>query len=190
MQNARIPMYIAIFINVMNILGNIFFVYGLGMKADGLALGTVVAQYSGLFLSFLLFKRNFNQLISSWYQKNLFDLQKIKMFFKVNIDIMIRSVSLIFAFSFFTAQSARFGDNILAANSILLQYLMIFAYLTDGFAHAAEALTGKYLGAGDKINLKLSIKKYITENIHDINKDCNVHRYSGILHSYKPSGKC
>ena len=129
------------------------------MKSDGLALGTVIAQYSGLILAFLLFKKNFLHLLPSWNQKNLLDIQKLKMFFKVNADIMIRSVSLIFTFSFFTAQSARYGDDILAANSILLQYLMIFAYLTDGFAHAAEALTGKYLGAKNKELLKLSIRK-------------------------------
>jgi len=80
-------------------------------------------------------------------------------FFKVNLDIIIRTLSLIFVFAFFTAQSAKTDDTILAVNTVLLQYLFVFAYLTDGFAYAAEALVGKFIGAGSLAELKTVIKK-------------------------------
>lgn len=159
MQNARIPMYIGILINLLNIAANLFFVYGLGMTSDGLALGTVIAQYTGFIIAILFFLKKYKAITIYYNQSKLIDLKKLKHFFKVNTDIMIRSVSLIFAFSFFTSKSAVFGDDILAANSILLQFLMIFAYFTDGFAHAAEALTGKFLGSLNKQLLMHAVKK-------------------------------
>jgi MATE family multidrug resistance protein len=82
----------------------------------------------------------------------------LKRFFMVNRDILIRTLCLIFTFSFFTASSASQNDTILAVNTILLQFFFIMSYLVDGFAFAGEALVGKYVGAKDNVNLKKSIK--------------------------------
>ncbi len=159
MQNARTPMYIAIAINVINIGANFIFVFGLGMKSDGVAWGTVIAQYSGLLIGLLLFKAKYKNLFRYWLKSDFFNWQKLGRFFKVNLDIIIRTLSLIFVFAFFTAQSAKTDDTILAVNTVLLQYLFVFAYLTDGFAYAAEALVGKFIGAGSLAELKTVIKK-------------------------------
>jgi len=88
----------------------------------------------------------------------LFQIAKLKTFFKVNTDIFIRTLALVFVFSFFTAESAVYGDDILAANTILLQLWVILAYSVDGFAFAAESLVGKFIGAKDKVNLVKGIK--------------------------------
>ncbi|HHJ52382.1 MAG TPA: hypothetical protein ENJ89_04240 [Caldithrix abyssi] len=85
-------------------------------------------------------------------------MSALKRFFSINSDIFLRTLALVFAFSFFTAKSAEFGDNILAANSILLQLWMIFSYGIDGFAFAAESLTGKYVGAGVPSELKRVVR--------------------------------
>ena len=159
MQNARTPMYIAIAINVINIGANFIFVFGLGMKSDGVAWGTVIAQYSGLFIGLLLFRAKYKNLFRYWLRSDFFNWQKLASFFKVNVDIIIRTLSLIFVFAFFTAQSAKTDDTILAVNTVLLQYLFVFAYLTDGFAYAAEALVGKFVGARNLTDLKTVIKK-------------------------------
>jgi multidrug resistance protein, MATE family len=79
-------------------------------------------------------------------------------FFMVNKDIFIRTLCLIFTLSFFTAQSARSGETTLAVNSLLMQFFMLFSFLADGYAHAAEALTGRFKGAGNYVNLTGSIK--------------------------------
>jgi len=157
MQNARYPMIIAILINVINIGANLLFVYGFGMKSDGVAWGTVIAQYTGLMLGVILFLSKYKGYLNYWNRKEFFNWSKLGRFFKVNLDIIIRSLCLIFTFAFFTAESAKISDTILAVNTVLLQYLFLFSYLTDGFAYAAEALVGKFIGARNNADLKKSI---------------------------------
>ncbi len=158
MQNAKSPMIISIVINVLNIVFNVIFVYGLGMKSDGVALGTVLAQYAGLFVSGIIVFRYYRKLFKYWSYTATIVIQKLKLFFKVNTDIFFRLVCVIFVFSFFTTQSANTGDTILAVNTLLLQFLMFFSYLIDGVAYAAEALVGKYVGANSCRLLKKSVK--------------------------------
>lgn len=161
MQNARFPMYITIFVNLLNIALNIFFIYGLGMTVDGVAYGTVIAQYAGLGFALFLFFRYYGRSYIHLGRKALLAIDGLKRFFSVSRDIFIRTMSLIFTYSFFTIQSAALGDEILAINTILMQLWYIMAYGVDGFAYAAESLTGKYMGAGDKRNLKKAVKLLI-----------------------------
>ena len=158
MQNTRFPMIITIFVNVLNILFSLYFVLVLEMKSDGVALGTVIAQYAGLCLSLILYYQYYRKLNKHWDFEKMLDSTALKKFFLINKDIFIRTLFLIFAFAFFTAESANMGDEILAINTLLLQYFMFFSYLIDGFAYAAEALTGKYIGAQAPEKLKQNIK--------------------------------
>ncbi len=158
MQNARYPMFIAIFINLVNIGANVIFVYGFGLKSDGVAWGTLIDQYTGLLLGLLLFRKKYKGLFGWWQKEVFFNWKKLGRFFKVNLDIIVRTLCLIFAFAFFTAQSAKIDDTILAVNTVLLQYLFVFSYMTDGFAYAGEALVGKFIGANHLANLKKSIR--------------------------------
>lgn len=153
MQNTKTPMFIAILINVMNILFSILFVIVLKQNVTGVALGTVIAQYCGLTLAVFLLVKDYKSFFIKIDRKILLDFNKIKRFFKVNANLMIRSFLLIISIAFFTNQSAKLGDNILAINMIILQSFYIFSYFTDGFAYAGEALVGKFTGAGDRYNL-------------------------------------
>ena len=153
MQNAKAPMIIAITINLLNIGFNVLFIKVFGMKSDGVALGTVLAQYSGLIVGLVFISRHTKRLKQYLNFSDIFQLSALKQFFNVNKDIFIRTMSLVFALSFFTAKSAKYGDTLLAVNTLLLQFFMIYAYIVDGFAFAGEALAGKYFGARDKTNL-------------------------------------
>ncbi|MBI9054435.1 MAG: MATE family efflux transporter [Bacteroidales bacterium] len=153
MQNAKIPMMIAIVINILNIAFNLFFVKILGMKSDGVALGTVLAQYSGLIVGIMFLTRHSKRLKIYLIIKDILQAKALKKFFNVNKDIFIRTMSLVLALSFFTAKSAKSGDTLLAANTLLLQFFTIYAYIVDGFAFAGEALAGRYYGAQDKAKL-------------------------------------
>ncbi|MEN8193223.1 MAG: MATE family efflux transporter [Bacteroidota bacterium] len=164
-QNAKYPMIILVTVNILNILFNLLFVYQFNMKSDGVAWGTLVAQYSGLILSLILFSKSYKGFMKYFSMSSLINFSKMKTFFKVNTDIFIRTLALVFVFSFFTAESATFGDNILAANTILLQLWVILAYSVDGFAFAAESLVGRFIGAKDRINLKLSVQYIFTWGI-------------------------
>ncbi len=154
MQNARIPMVLAILINLLNVGANYFFVYRLGMTSDGVAWGTVLAQYTGLLAALLMLLLFYRKSFVNLRISAIIQLKALKRFFKVNADIMARTILLILAFSIFTVKSAGMGDDVLAVNTLLLQFLFLFSYFIDGFAYAAESLAGSFFGAGDKALLK------------------------------------
>jgi len=154
MQNTKIPMAIAIIINVLNIAFSILFVIVLKQNVVGVALGTVIAQYCGLITGIIFIITKYKKYLIRIDIRILLNINKLKRFFKVNTDLMIRSILLVFTIAFFTNQSAKLGDNILSINMILLQFFYIFSYFTDGFAYAGEALVGKFVGARDEKSLR------------------------------------
>jgi len=158
MQNTKIPMIIALVINSLNMGLNYLFVYVFDLKSDGVAWGTLIAQYSGLITALVFLYTYYRKYFKYFTKTAILNISGISNFFKVNRDILIRTLSLLAVFTFFTSKSASTNDNILAANSLLLQFLFIFSFLTDGFAYAAEALTGKFYGAKQFQLLKKSIR--------------------------------
>ena len=90
--------------------------------------------------------------------KTLFRGSETRRFFVMNADLFVRSLCFIAIYIGFTVISARYGDTLLAVSSILMKLLMIFSYFTDGFAYAGEALTGRFIGAKDDDNLRLTVK--------------------------------
>lgn len=158
MQNARYPMILAIFINALNIILDVIFVNVLGMKTDGVAFGSVIANYSGVILAGILFAVSYRSHLKKIIAHRIMQIEKIKEFFSINTDIFFRTLLLTFSYAFFTAISADHGDTILAANTILLQLMMILSYGIDGFAFAAESLVGRFFGARDPDQLKKAIK--------------------------------
>lgn len=158
MQNAKSPMIIAITGNILNIIFSSIFVYYFHMQERGVALGTLIAQYISLAIAIVFLRKYYSKLFKYWSYKAMIKLSEIKKFFTVNKDIFIRTLCIIFVFTFFTSQSASTNKSILAVNSLLLQFIFIFSYFIDGFAHAAEALVGKYIGSGEKHKLKKLIK--------------------------------
>jgi MATE family multidrug resistance protein len=157
-QNSVIPMILAITVNIINIALNFLFVMVFGMKSDGVAWATVIAQYSGLTLALFFFFTKFKHYKKSFSFKNIIDRKPLRRFFRVNTDIFIRTVLFLFVLAFFTSRSARQGDVIFAANTLLFQLFYFFSYFADGFAFASEALAGKAKGAGNKNEMKMLIK--------------------------------
>lgn len=158
MQNTVIPMAIAILINAVNIGLSIVFVQGMQMGVRGVALGTVVAQYCGLLLAIAFMVWKYRHRLLSLRLAVLLQADKLRRFFRVNSDFLIRSLLLILSIAFFTNQSARLGDNILAVNMLLMQLFYIFSYFTDGFAYAGEALVGRFKGSGQMPELRRTVR--------------------------------
>jgi len=155
MQNTRFPMLLSIVINILNIGFNALFIFVFGMRADGVALGTVLAQYSGLLLALFYFFRYYRKMLNYFTLDGIFHLTA---FLRVNGNLFLRTLLLLMALSFFTVASARQSDNILAINTLLLQFFTLFAYFLDGFAYSAEALTGRFIGAADPVRLRRMIR--------------------------------
>ena len=158
MQNARAPLIILCVVNLVNMLLDMLFVIAWGFGADGVAWASLIAEYLGLLLGFYLVVRALRAYPGSLQRSTLFSPQKIKRLLSVNRDIFIRNLCLMFTLAFFAAQGARFGDVILAANAILFNLQTLMAYALDGFAHAAEALVGKAVGAKNRVDYYQSIR--------------------------------
>ena len=158
MQNSRYPMYIAIVMNVINIVCSSCFVFLFGMKVEGVALGTVVAQYSGVIMAWWLWFYNYKELRGRITFRGSLQLIAMRRFFAVNRDIFLRTLCLIGVTTFFTSTGARQGDVILAVNTLLMQLFTLFSYIMDGFAYAGEALSGRYVGACNLVQLKRAVK--------------------------------
>ena len=154
LQNAHYPMLLTIVVNLVNIVLNLVFVRGLGMKVEGVALATVIAQYVGLFLAVLLFFVRYRSIMAGWNIREVLLLSKLKRFLSISGDIFIRTCCLVFSHAVFTAKSAALSDTFLAINTILLQYIYILSFAIDGLAFAAESLIGRYKGAHDLQSLK------------------------------------
>jgi multidrug resistance protein, MATE family len=159
MQNAMYVLWVAIVENVSNILFNLLFIYVFDMRADGVALGTVCAQYLALSLAIVLLMYRYRKTLRVHLLSDVFKANELLHYLKVNGDIMIRTLALMFAFAFFTVKSSSYNDVLLASNMILMQLLIFFAYVVDGLAHAGETLAGFYFGAGKKYMLKTLLKK-------------------------------
>ncbi|MBN1300995.1 MAG: MATE family efflux transporter [Melioribacteraceae bacterium] len=157
-QNARIPLILTVFVNILNIGLNLLFVYHYDMKSDGVALGTVISQYFGLIMASSIFYKGFREYHIFIKIKTLLNSIELRKFVQINSDIFIRTLMLIFAFSFFIVKSGEMGDHILAANTILLQFWTILSYGIDGFAFSAESLVGMFLGSRDKKNYFKAIR--------------------------------
>lgn len=158
MQNSRFPMFIAITQNIVNIVASLLFVFVFGMKVEGVALGTLIAQYAGLFMAYLLWLRYYRPLRKYISRKQLFTHDAMKRLFQVNRDIFLRTLCLVAVTVFFTSTGAAFGDVVLAVNTLLMQLFTLFSYIMDGFAYAGEALTGKNIGAGNRQELQRTIR--------------------------------
>ncbi len=158
MQNSYIPMFISIILNIINIFFSVLLAVHFKMGIAGVAWGTLIAQYSGFIISILFWIFKFSNLKTHINFKESLHWEKLKLFFKVNIDIFLRTLCLSIVFAFIPIISASLGDRILAVNTLLMQLFTIFSYILDGFAYAGEALTGRYIGAKDSKSLKLSIK--------------------------------
>lgn len=147
MQNSRTPMFIAIFQNITNIIASLCLVFGLGMKVEGVALGTVIAQWGGFLIALVLLQRYYGRLWRNKFPKHIWNKDDILKFFNVNRDILLRTLCLIAVHFFFIAAGAKQGDTELAVNTLLMQMSTLFSYFMDGFAFAGEALAGKAIGA-------------------------------------------
>ena len=154
MQNTRIPMFVSILQNVVNILASLTFVYGLGMRVEGVALGTVVAQYAGFAIAIAMLRKYYWRHLTWQHSSHLSPSH-----FSINRDIFLRTLCLVSVNLYFTAAGARQGAIILAVNTLLMQLYLLFSYILDGFAFAGEALGGKYWGARDMYAYHATVRR-------------------------------
>ena len=158
MQNTRVPLALLLCVNGVNIALDLIFVVWLGLGVRGVAGASVIADYVGFGLGLYLASRTLARLGGVWRGRLVFAADRLRRFFAVNLDIFVRTMGIIFALAFFTAQSARLGEVTLAANAVLMNFMLFLHYGLDGFAFAAEALTGRALGERNRADLRRAVK--------------------------------
>ena len=148
-QFPRGPMLMLIIANGINIVLDVFFVTVLGWNSRGVALATVIAEYGAAAIGIVIVLRRLpeGQRLTRDLFGQLADYLRI---LQVNRYIMVRTIALLLVLAFFTAQGARQGDTILAANAVLITFLLVISNALDGFANAAEALIGEAVGKGSR----------------------------------------
>lgn len=151
-QDTRSPMWVSIVINLCNIAVSLTLVMGIGLKIEGVAIGTLTAQWVGFVLSAAICLHKYRPARPSL--RSLADTAALARFFSVNSDIFLRTLCMVAVTVWFTRAGARQGDVMLAVNALLMQLFLTFSYFMDGFAFAGESLCGLRFGAGDMLGLR------------------------------------
>jgi|TARA_B110000444_G_scaffold217832_1_gene217047 MATE family multidrug resistance protein len=160
---SRTLLMVQLFLNSLNILLDVWFAGLLGWGASGIALGTVIAEWTAVLLAGWLVYRTLNQRKVTaddfWPKAKIMDWPALLKTASSNLDIMLRTLILVFSFAFFINQSAKFGDTILASNHILLQLIAFSAFFLDGYAFVVEALVGSAIGAKRRDMFDLAVRR-------------------------------
>jgi len=160
---SRTLLIVQLFLNGLNILLDVWFAGILGWGASGIALGTVIAEWTTVLLAGWLVYRTLNErkLLTDvfWPKAKIMDLSALLKTASANFDIMLRTLILVFSFAFFINQSAKFGDTILASNHILLQLIAFSAFFLDGYAFVVESLVGGAIGAKRRDVFDLAVRR-------------------------------
>ena len=157
MQDSRIPMWVSLFVNVCNIAVSLILVFVFSMEIEGIACGTVIAQWSGFLIALGFAIKRYGFRYVSF--QNL--LSGLSLFFRINTDIFLRTICLVAVTLWFTRVGAQQGATMLAVNALLMQLFTLYSYFMDGLAFASEALCGRYLGAKNYAELRQSVRMQI-----------------------------
>ena len=142
MQDTRSPMAVDILVNAVNMLASYLLAVPGELGIEGVAWGTLIAQYTGLILTFVILVARYRFVFGrmEWWRG---DWRRL---IRLNTNLFIRSLCFMVVYVGFTSLAGRYGDNLLAVSSILMKLFMFFSYFVDGFAYAGEALVGRFIG--------------------------------------------
>lgn len=156
-SKAKLAFMVQLFLNVTNMALSAFFVLELGMTSDGVGLAALIAELSAVMLALFLAWRMLVGMGARFSLKRILDPDRLWKTLAMNGDVMIRTLCLVFAFTWFTARGARAGDVVIAANAVLINLFEVSAYLIDGFAYASEALVGQSVGAKNRQRFRAAV---------------------------------
>lgn len=159
MQNTVVPMITTIVSNTLNIICSVAFVYIGGMGVEGIALGTVVAQYVAVLILLGVALYRHREIFDSWQWSDCLGATEVFSYIHIAKYLLLRTLMLGSISLFFVKAGSDYGATTLGANTLLMQLFLTFSYFMDGFAYAGEALTGRYIGAQEGKNLRLMLRK-------------------------------
>lgn len=157
-QRMKTALVIQLVLNGMNIGLDLWFVWGLGWGIEGVAIATAISEITAAALGLWVTRRELARLATRVRWHRLLDRNRLAPLIEANVNIMLRTLASIFAFVYFTAIGARFGDVILAANAVLMHLFTMLSLGLDGFAHTVEALGGSAYGRRDLKSFRAAVR--------------------------------
>ncbi len=158
LQDSRRPLLLMIVTNFVNAVLAVSFVFGLGLATTGVATATVLAEYAGLALGLFVVRGSWRRQGGWPGWPTILVPARFRRLLAVNRDLFLRSMLLEAAFLAFAAIGSRQGEVVLAANAVLMNFFTAAAYGLDGFAHAAEAMVGRTVGARDRPGFRAAVR--------------------------------
>ncbi len=158
MHNTRAALALQLVLNVSNVVLDLLFVLGFGWGVEGVALASLLSEYLAFAFGWWLVRANFRGIGGEWNRDHILYAPRLRALLHVNLNIFVRTLSLIAAFFYFTAMGTRLGEVTLAANAVLLHLHYFMSYGLDGFAHAAEALAGSAYGARRRAAFRAAVR--------------------------------
>ena len=158
MQNTVFPMITDLWVNIVNMLASWLLSFYTPLGINGVAVGTLVAQWTGLLLAVLLMRLRYRDLMRETTILHSMKWKYFRRFFSVNSQLFVRSLLMLVVYEGFTIFAARFGDVELAVSSVMMHLLLLYSYFVDGFAYAGEALTGRFIGEKNPASLRETIR--------------------------------
>jgi len=150
LRNVRTPLVIQIFVNILNIVLALLFVFGFDWGVPGVAAASLISEYAGLLLGLYSVRLTLRTLPDDGRRVRLLDPAQLRRMVAINGDIVLRTICVVSVLGFFMAKSAELGDVQLAANQVLHHFLVFTSFALDGVAHAAEAILGESVGRRDR----------------------------------------
>ena len=150
LRDVKTPLWLQVFVNLLNIVLALIFVFVLGWSVPGVAAASLIAEVSGLLLGLLAVRRALKHLTGDGKRSRVLDPVKFKRMLAINRDIVLRTICVVSVLGFFMAKSAELGDVQLAANQVLHHFLIFTSFALDGVAHAAETILGESVGRRDR----------------------------------------
>ena len=157
LQKVKTALALQVLINGVNIVFDVLLAVQLEMGVNGVAWATVIAQYAGLLAALWIIANTKLTLGAKVVWRSIVDRTRLSNLMGINRDLFLRSICVITSVAMFTAQGAKMGELVLAANGILILFLSLLSHGLDGFAHAAETLVGHAIGEKNRAGLRLSL---------------------------------
>lgn len=158
-QRMQVTLWLSVLLNVTNVVLDLLFVLGFGWGVAGVAAATLISEWLAACIALLVVVR---MIIAAGWQRSwltgLWQGREVVRLFQVSGNLIIRSFFVQLPFFVFTLIGARFGDVVLAANALLMQFFFVMAFGLDGFAHTAETLSGYAYGARDRSGLRNAVR--------------------------------
>ena len=158
MQNTVFPMITDLWVNIVNMVASWLLSFYTPLGISGVAVGTLVTQWTGLVLALVLMRSKYRDLLQKTTIFHSMKWKYFKRFFSVNSFLFVRSMLMLVVYEGFTIFAARFGDVELAVSSVMMKLLMLYSYFVDGFAYAGEAMAGRFIGEKNRPSLNETVK--------------------------------